>query len=273
MPKAHAAFLGQETLAILGATDYTAPSGKTNALGDMLTSAVAAKISIAPGSPLPLAPDTEPAERLTISVENATTLDVSQRLTQENKRPLALNFAAPAHPGGGFLRGDRAQEENLARSSGLYATLVGDEMYDFHRSQSGPMASDWAILSPDVPVFRDDSGVLLEEPWLLSFLTCAAPQAKRMRGGADIAASLLRARIRRVLTIARAYGYRDLVLGAWGCGAFGGDPVTTAADFHDALVGPFLGAFDTVVFAITDWSPERRFLGPFADAFTETMPP
>ena len=270
MPRAHAAFVGQETVAILEAGQYTAPSGEVKTLGEAIERAIAAKISVAPGSPLPLAPEVPPVERLTVSVENATTLEISHRLVSDGRRPLALNFAAPSHPGGGFLQGDRAQEENLARSSGLYATLVGDEMYDFHRSRSGPMASDWAILSPDVPVFRDDSGVLLEEPWSISFLTCAAPQAKRMRGGTDAAADLLRPRIRRVLAIARAYGYRDLVLGAWGCGAFGCDPVRTAADFHDALTGPFLGAFDTVVFAITDWSPERRFLEPFAAAFSSS---
>jgi hypothetical protein len=29
-----------------------------------------------------------------------------------------------------------------------------------------------------------------------------------------------------------------------------------------------VGAFADVVFAITDWSPERRFLGPFRDLFS-----
>lgn len=78
---------------------------------------------------------------------------------------------------------------------------------------------------------------------------------------------LLAARIRRVLAIAHAYRYDTLVLGAWGCGAFGNDPRRTAADFHRALNGPFAGAFRNVAFAITDWSPERRMLGPFRDAF------
>lgn len=63
------------------------------------------------------------------------------------------------------------------------------------------------------------------------------------------------------MQIAAAHGYSDLVLGARGRGAFGNDPHATAADFRAALAGPFDGAFDQVVFAITDWSPERRFLG------------
>jgi len=33
------------------------------------------------------------------------------------------------------------------------------------------------------------------------------------------------------------------------------------------LESKFSGAFSDIVFAITDWSPERRFLGPFREVF------
>ena len=47
-----------------------------------------------------------------------------------------------------------------------------------------------------------------------------------------------------------------------GCGAFfQNDPVRTAEDFRSALSGAFALAFDEVVFAIADWSPERKVLG------------
>ncbi|WP_145385879.1 TIGR02452 family protein [Stieleria neptunia] len=75
-----------------------------------------------------------------------------------------------------------------------------------------------------------------------------------------------------MFAIAAAYGYRSLVLGAWGCGAFENDPKRTAQDFRDALESDFAGHFSTVVFAITDWSPERRFLGPFRDVFSDASP-
>ena len=68
-------------------------------------------------------------------------------------------------------------------------------------------------------------------------------------------------------------GYRALVLGAWGCGAFGNDPRHTAQDFRHALETQYGGAFDTVVFAVTDWSTERRFLGPFRDVFGADVEP
>jgi uncharacterized protein (TIGR02452 family) len=203
-----------------------------------------------------------------VQVANETTLGASKRLVDEGKRPLALNFANGSETGGGFLRGATAQEEALCRSSALYATLVDDPMYDFHRDgELWAESSEWAILSPNVPVFRDDRGMELVPPWLLSMITCAAPYAPSV--GQPRSNDLLYRRIMRVMSIARAFGYVELVLGAWGCGEFGNDPMQTARDFRNVLEGEFHGAFREVVFAIADWSPDRRFLGPFRDTFSE----
>ena len=197
-------------------------------------------------------------------------MGASRRIIEQGGRPLALNFANGISPGGGFLFGALAQEEVLCRSSALYATLDDDPMYEVHRQRDDKESSAWAILSPDVPFFRTDDGAELDEPWLLSVVTCAAPYAPTV--GQPRSGDLLAARIERVLAIAAAWGYQSLVLGAWGCGAFGNDAVRTARDFRAALEGPFAGAFREVVFAVTDWSPERRFLGPFRDAFEEARP-
>lgn len=70
-----------------------------------------------------------------------------------------------------------------------------------------------------------------------------------------------------MLAVCHAFGFDGLVLGAWGCGAFGNDPARTARDFHRLLSGRFDGAFREVVFAIADCSPQRRSLGPFRDRF------
>jgi len=224
-------------------------------------------VSIPPGTPLPRhAARTFPETR--VQVANETTLGASRRLVESGSKPLALNFANGEHPGGGFLGGARAQEEVLCRSSALYETLEGDQMYLEHRRRRRPDSTDWAIYSPDVPVFRTDDGTSLDAPWLLSVITCAAPYAPAI--GQPESGDLMQRRIHRVLAIARAYGYAVLVLGAWGCGAFANDPRRTAADFRGALENDFCGAFADVVFAITDWSPERRYLGPFREVFARS---
>lgn len=223
-----------------------------------------AKVSIPPNATLPVR-DIIPFLETRVQVTSETTLGASRRLVESGLKPLALNFANGVHPGGGFLSGARAQEEVLCRSSALYQTLAGDPMYLAHSRRPRPDSTDWAIYSPDVPVFRTDDGSELRHPWLLSFLTCAAPYAPAI--GQPEAGDLLQRRIHRVLAIARAFGHSALVLGAWGCGAFANDPYRTATDFRSALQNEFSGSFSDIVFAITDWSPERRFLGPFRDVF------
>ncbi len=205
----------------------------------------------------------------TIQVTNETTMAAAQRMIRAGLRPLALNFANGVNPGGGFLHGARAQEEAICRSSCLYQTLLGDPMYDAHRERELPDSTDWAIYSPNVPIFRSDEGDELSQPWLLSILTCAAPYAPEI--GQPESGDLLEKRINRVLEIARCLGYTSMVLGAWGCGAFGNDIKRTASDFRSSLESDLGRAFSDIVFAIADWSAERRFLGPFRDVFSPLL--
>ena len=264
IPRRVAAALGRSAVEAAGNGRRLTKSGKKVDWSHYVEAARLAKRSIAPGAPLP-AQERIPFAETRVQVSNDTTLAASLRLVDSGLRPLALNFANGIHPGGGFLEGARAQEEVLCRSSALYQTLVGDPMYEEHRKRPRPDSTDWAIYSPDVPVFRNDDGTELEYPWLLSFITCAAPYAPAI--GQPEAGNLLQRRILRVLAIAKAFGHSAIVVAAWGCGAFRNDPHRTAGDFGHALENDFRGVFSDVVFAITDWSPERKYLGPFRDVF------
>ena len=259
-----AAVLGRSAVEAAQAGFYVLKTGKTVAWHDAVQSACAAKIGLPPDAPLPN-PGPAAFPTTTIQVTNETTLGASQRLVEAGLRPLALNFANGLTPGGGFLNGARAQEEVLCRSSAIYQTLIDDPMYAAHSQRPLPDSTDWAIYSPNVPIFRNDDGTELPQPWPLSFITCAAPYAPTI--GQPQSGDLLQQRIHRVLAIARAYGYTALVLGAWGCGVFANDPHRTALDFRQALETTYSGAFSDIVFAISDWSPERKFLGPFRDVF------
>jgi uncharacterized protein (TIGR02452 family) len=114
------------------------------------------------------------------------------------------------------------------------------------------------IYSPGVPVFRDDAGGLLEEPYRVAFLTSPAVNANVVRdrepGRMGEIAGVMRGRIARALWAALREGHSHLVLGAWGCGAFGNDPGSLAALFAEALGpgGPYHGVFRHVVFAVFD---------------------
>ena len=265
IPRAAAVSLGRSAVEAARQGYYVSEKGQRIDWRDAVATARATKVSITPDAVLSRREQAAFPETR-IQVSNETTLGAAFRLVKNGSKPLALNFANGIHPGGGFLDGARAQEETLCRSSALYETLVDDPMYEAHQQRPLPDSTDWAIHSPDVPVFRKDDGTAMEHYWLLDFLTCAAPFAPTI--GQPEAGDLLQRRIHRVLAIAQSYGYAALVLGAWGCGAFANDPHRTAADFRQALENDFKSAFSDIVFAISDWSPERRVLGPFRETFS-----
>jgi len=151
------------------------------------------------------------------------------------------------------------------------ACLINNPMYALHRARLDAMYTDYVIYSPDVPVFRDDHGALLADPYFCSFLTCPAVNAKvvleRDRSRGPVIRAAMGARIERVLQVSVVHGHDTLILGAWGCGVFGNDCRQVAELFHRSLTSGFHGAFARVVFAVLDSSSERRFIQPFLDRF------
>lgn len=153
---------------------------------------------------------------------------------------LVLNFANPVNPGGGVRRGARAQEEDLCRKSSLLLSLESEEAqkyYRYNRSLNTFMGSDAIILTPDVEIFKDAEGALLEETAVVSVLTCAAPMITYGKEGLSEAAfgEMFYRRICGMLKCAAHWGYDTLVLGAFGCGAFGNDARLVSDLFYKAL--------------------------------------
>lgn len=264
-----AAEYGKQAEQIIRQGYYTAPSGSRVELAGWIESSVRGTRAYPPGE---LLPDSLPGQFQTqIEVENETTLNAARRLISAGCRPALLNFASAKHPGGGFLSGARAQEEYLARSSALYACLRGNAMYEFHRARHDPLYTDYVLYSPDVPVFRADEGSLLEEPYCVAMVTSPAVNAGPLLQCQPHRRPEIRpamwTRILKVLAAGVTHGHDAMVLGAWGCGAFGNDPVEIAELFRQALDVNFRGAFARVAFAVLDWSAQERAIGPFCGAF------
>jgi len=273
IPRDLAVHLGEEAVAISETGMYVGPAGPIE-IGAHVMASLRKTAYYGPDHPhTPAAKGVHPTR---FEVTNETTLSAHQRHQSKGHNVVSLNFASATHPGGGFLTGARAQEEYLCRSSALYLTLKDWPMYGYHQAKGGCLYSDAMIYSPDVPVFRDDEHELLPSPYHASFITSAAPLAKHASPAERAQLpTVLRERIAKILSVAQAHGHDSLVLGAWGCGAFGNDGHQVAELFHRALTVDFAGAFKEVTFAIVDTSPEKKFLGPFADRFAaaqETEP-
>lgn len=208
-------------------------------------------------------------------VTGETTMMAMQRLSNGNQKVVALNFASAKNPGGGFLSGSQAQEESLARSSGLYNCLTRcSMMYTINRKNTSSLYTDYMIYSPDVPFFKDDDGQLLDEAYLCSILTVPAVNAGAVMQNepdrVDEVNDVMYKRTEKLLTIAATRNYETLILGAWGCGVFRNDPEMVAECFYQHLVkNPlFAGVFKKVVFAVLDNYENQPILTPFKIKFT-----
>ena len=170
---------------------------------------------------------------------------------------VALNFANATTPGGRYRSGGRAQEEDLCR---LLPQLVAS----LESSGAYPLDPSVALLSRNLKAIRTVGTYALIEgnPADLrqcTIITAAMPcgEADRRPAGGWLGdnpwSATVRLRIRAVLHAAAVSGHANLVLGAFGCGAFGNPPGPVAAIFREFLSSAeFVGVFQTVVFAIID---------------------
>ncbi len=158
-------------------------------------------------------------------------------------RILLLNMASALQPGGGVRRGMGGQEEALCWGSSLLLSLESDAAkpyYEYNNSLNTHLGTDAVILSPDVVVFRDEKSELLEEPFLVSVITCSAPNLRLGREGKseEEYQAMFQERIEGLLKSAVHLGYQNIILGAFGCGAFANDAAMVSDEFKKALTGP-----------------------------------
>ncbi|MFC9842309.1 TIGR02452 family protein [Streptomyces sp. NPDC060223] len=266
--------IARHTEEIVAAGSYRASDGREVPIAAAVE---AARAGTRMYGPQPVETPQVSAVDTTYEVTGESSLEAARRLVDGTDPVAVLNFSSARNPGGGYLKGAQAQEEALCRASALYACLLrARPFYDHHRAHRDLFYTDRVIHSPAVPVFRDDRGRLLDEPYPAGFLTAAAPNAGVvLRTAPERAAELpqaLAVRAERVLETAAAHGYRRLVLGAWGCGVFRNDPAQVAGAFHGLLVkGRFEGYFERVVFGVLDRTEGSATRAAFEQAFASEL--
>lgn len=226
----------------------------------------------------------QPRHTPRIEITAEKTGDCAARLASQGRRVGLLNFANGVRVGGGFLQGSRAQEEDLCRCSALYpclASKTAEEFYVTNEAAGTALVSDAMIVSPAVPFFRNDNYELLEKPFAATVITAAAPDqtwlAQRVACGEEPevdeneVAQLFCKRTRNIIAAAYKEGVDALILGAWGCGAFGNDPWLVAQAFKRAIaeVGYCM---PEIVFAIWSAGESNENLAAFQEVFSVSQP-
>ncbi|KAK5633776.1 hypothetical protein RRF57_009490 [Xylaria bambusicola] len=179
---------------------------------------------------------------------------VAKTASRLNHKVGVLNMASPLSPGGGFLNGATSQEESLCMRTTLLPALR-DEFYRLHELG--------VVYTPDVLVFRSPASSFVRsavesaaaggednderddvlpknERWHVDVVSAAMLRLPETEDGAYVSAAdreLVVRKMRAVLRIFAAKGCSRVVLGAWGCGAYG-NPVAEIAKAWRRVLGP-----------------------------------
>ena len=214
--------------------------------------------------------------------------DVTLQMTKLYGTTFAsLNMANAYGPGGGYVEGCAAQEENMFRRTDCHFSLMPAEM-NHSRSKYIPEMSALinaeegrVYLDTECPRFcirgsedrhRQDLGY----PWLASdeifpfYELRAAAVDLRFRGNFDERETLRRV-CAQLDTLIDA-GVRHAVLGAFGCGAFRNPTERVAAVYRHAI-DTRADQFDVIAFAIFHAGYGPNNFKPFYAAFSDCLMP
>ena len=206
-----------------------------------------------------------------IMVVDADTIDAALALSASSSASRSvciLNMANAELAGGGFKHGARAQEEALCYRSSLFFTL---------KPRYYPIPEAGAIYSPKVMVFRESQKdghdlMDLRDPAALPVVSAVSvaavclPSLVTTTGGrktyrSDKDRKLMMAKMRVILRTACRNRHRNIVLGAFGCGAFANPAEEVAVMWKVVLQEQEFqaGWFEHVLFAVMDIPGSNNF--------------
>lgn len=181
-----------------------------------------------------------------------------------------LNFASSVHPGGGVAKGSNAQEETLCRTSTLYFNLNTkeciDKFYNAHKALGDYKNTDDIIYTPNVQILKRNDYSTLDNAKSCAVITCAAPQSKKGNLNNKEVYEIHKKRARKILDVALDNGHTTIVLGAFGCGAFGNDPKTVARAWKE-VVDEYKYKFNKIEFAVYSPGEESYNYKTFKEIF------
>lgn len=209
----------------------------------------------------------------------------THKLTRDHGTTFAvLNMANAYLPGGGYVEGSRAQEENMFRRTDCHFSLnhgsvmlsrsqrYTPELTELLNGQLGRVYLDidrprLCVRGPEVPERADLGYDWLSGDNIFPFFELRAA-AQRVGQSQTFHAEDARRRIAAQLDTLTEKRVRHAVLGAHGCGAFR-NPAAEISEIYREELEKRQNEFDVVAFAIFHAGYGPRNYGPFVEAFRD----
>jgi len=225
------------------------------------------------------APQGKTPTRILISAQDSVTAALKYTRANFLARPLVKNFGSDRFPGGGYSKGtSMAQDEAMCYASPTLFSVLKTHYQRIRDKQSNAQRQDaWlqgtdCIYVPHVAVARDPKTFKETSAFeLIDVLYLPAIRHPRLTQDKSAFADvedmkLLEDKIRVWYRLAKQYGHRILIDGAWGTGCFGNPPQVIIEATLRILDEPeFHSAFDIVEFAMLNG------YGPAWDAFKKCI--
>ena len=235
-----------------------------------------------------------------LSVENRDWGDAALEYTIKYGVIFAcLNMANAYTPGGGYIKGSGAQEENMFRRTNCHFTIdsthlvpintdqewqkrqYAPEKIDLLKGKDGYVYFDWEYPRICIRGPEENSISLgydfLDDGKIFPFYELRSAALDRRKDGkppkqlkmADWEIRKMKYRINAQLETLRVHDVKHVILGAFGCGAFYNDP-ETIAELYKQAIEERKAYFEVIVFAIIHETPNTNF-EKFKEVF-ETNP-
>jgi hypothetical protein len=235
-----------------------------------------------------------------LSVENRDWGDAALEYTIKYGVIFAcLNMANAYTPGGGYIKGSGAQEENMFRRTNCHFTIdstklvpintdqewqkrqYAPEIIELLKGKDGYVYFDWEY--PRICIRGPEENSIsfgydfLDDGKIFPFYELRSAALDRRKDGkpptqpkmADWEIRKMKYRINAQLETLRVHGVKHVILGAFGCGAFYNDP-KTIAELYKQAIEERKAYFEVIVFAIIHETPNTNF-EKFKEVF-ETNP-
>ena len=224
------------------------------------------------------------------SVLNEDCLSIAKRVALECNEVCLLNMSSQRFPGGSVISGEGAQEEYLGICSDYYRSLFqfvwNEERYGrygikINPKEKYPLDDNFGgVYSPNVTFFREKrapNDYIFVKPWKSNIIAvpavdspnCIEHDGKRFIDESYI--PIIKNRMRTIFRIAIDNKQINLVLSAWGCGAYRNPPEHIAILFKEILnEDEFVGVFAIIIFAIIekDIANQKSNYNVFRKVFT-----